>query len=126
MVSLNAYKPETSPLRRLIAAQGKKSFRQLGFPKLCQTHKIDRISCVHPEAASLSQKDSRFQIRIRSVFEPSSGLDVLRTVNVLNKECFPIQKLVEGVQAAFQSLKPGGLWTLGELRRKTRQTTSLS
>jgi hypothetical protein len=126
VVSLNAYKPERSPLRRLIAAQGKRLFRQLGFPKICQTHKIDRISCIHPEAASLSKKDSRFQIRIRSVFERSSGLDVLRTMNVLNKDYFPIQKLVAGVHAAFQSLKPGGLWIVGRtLEDQTNHVTFL-
>ena len=113
VVSLNAYKPERSPLRRLIAAQGKKLFRQLGFPKIGQAHKIDRISCIHPEAECLCKKDSRFQIRVRSVFEHSSGLDVLRTMNVLNKDYFPIQQLVEGVRAAFQSLNPRGLWIVG-------------
>lgn len=126
VVSLNAYKPERSPLRRIIAAQGNRLFRQLGFPKVCQTHKMDRISCIHPEAASLSKKDSRFQIRIRSVFEHSSGLDVLRTMNVLNKDYFSLEKLVEGVHAAFQSLKPGGLWIVGRtLGDRTNHVTFL-
>lgn len=126
VVSLNVYKPERSPLRRLIAAQGKRLFRQLGFPRTGQTYKVDQISCIHPDAASLSKKDSRFQIRVRSVFEQSSGLDVLRTMNVLNKDYFPIQKLVEGVHAAFQSLKPGGLWIVGRtLEDQTNHVTFL-
>ena len=113
-------------MRRIIAAQGKRLFRQLGFPKVCRTHKIDQISCIHPEAVSLSKKDSRFQIRMRSVFEHSSGLDVLRTMNVLNKDYFPLQKLVEGVRAAFRSLKPGGLWIVGRtLEDQTNHATFL-
>ena len=126
VVSLNVYKPERSPLRRLIAARGKRLFRQLGFPKIDQTYKVDQISCIHPDAASFSKKDSRFHIRVRSVFEPSSGLDVLRTMNVLNKDYFPIQKLVEGVHASFQSLKPGGLWIVGRtLEDQTNHVTFL-
>ena len=126
VVSLNAHKPERSPLRRIIAAQGTRLFRQLCVPKVCRTHKIDQISCIHPEAVSLSKKDSRFQICIRSVFEQSSGLDVLRTMNVLNKDYFPIQKLLEGVHAAFQSLKPGGLWIVGRtLEDQTNHVTFL-
>jgi hypothetical protein len=122
VVSLNAYKAERNPLRRLIAARGKRLFGQLGFPKICQTYKINQISCIHPEAASLCKKDSRFQIRLRSVFEQSSGLDVLRTMNVLNKDYFPIEKLVEGCMLLSRVLNAGDCGSLGELWR-TRQIT---
>jgi hypothetical protein len=34
-------------------------------------------------------------------------------MNILNRNYFPIKRLVEGANAAFQSLKPGGLWIVG-------------
>jgi hypothetical protein len=61
---------------------------------------------------------------MRSVFECSPGLDVLRTTNILNKAYFPIERLTEGANAAFQSLKPGGLWVVGRtLENQTNHAT---
>jgi hypothetical protein len=34
-------------------------------------------------------------------------------MNILNRNYFPVERLVEGANAAFQSLKPGGLWIVG-------------
>ena len=124
VVFLNSRKPYRCPLRRLIAARGTKSFQQLGLPQRCSEYRVDRISCVHPEAESLCKSDSRFQICLRSVFECSPGLDVLRTTNILNKAYFPIQRLTEGAKAAFQSLKPGGLWIVG--RTSENQTNHVT
>jgi hypothetical protein len=88
-------------------------FQQLGLPEKCSEYQMDRISCVHPEAEILRKNDSRFHICNRSVFDHSSGLDVLRTTNILNKAYFSREKLSEGVNAAFTSLKLGGLWIVG-------------
>jgi hypothetical protein len=124
VVFLNSRTPYRCPVRRLIAALGEKSFRQLGLPQRCSAYRIDRISCIHPEAESLRKRDSRFQIYTRSVFAHSPGLDVLRTANILNKTYFPTQRLVEGANAAFQSLKPGGLWIVGRtLENRTNHVT---
>src|SRR5205807_9782935 len=101
------------PLRRLIAARAKNSFRRLGLPQPSGEYAIDRISCIHPEADLFSKRDPRLRICARSVFEHRPGLDVLRTMNILNKAYFPVEKLMEGANAAFQSLKPGGLWIVG-------------
>jgi hypothetical protein len=47
-------------------------------------------------------------------------------MNVLNRDYFPMQKLIEGVHAAFQSLKPGGLWIVGRtLEDQTNHVTFL-
>jgi hypothetical protein len=113
VVFMNTRKPYRCPLRRLIAARGKKLFQQSGLPQRCSEYRVDRISCIHPEAESLCKRDSRFQVCKRSVFDSSPGLDVLRMTNILNGTYFPIQRLIEGANAAFQSLKPGGLWIVG-------------
>lgn len=85
---------------------------------------MERISCIHPEAEALRKRNSRFFIYNRSVFEHSSGLDVLRTTNILNKAYFRTEKLAEGVNAAFQSLIPGGLWIVGRtLEDQTNHVT---
>jgi len=113
VVNLNSREPYRCPLRRLIAARAKRKFRLLGLPHRCCEYAIDRISCIHPEADSFSKRDPRLRICTRSVFEHHPGLDVLRTMNILNKAYFPVERLVEGAKAAFESLKPGGLWIVG-------------
>ena len=50
---------------------------------------------------------------MRSVFEHTPGVDVLRTMNVLNKAYFSAEQLVNAASAAFHSLKPGGIWIVG-------------
>lgn len=122
VVFLNS--PYRCPVRRLVAARGKKLFQELGLPQRCSEYRMDRISCIHPEAEALRKRDSRFFICNRSVFENSPGLDVLRTTNILNKNYFPIPKLVEGAKAAFESLTPGGLWIVGRtLKNQTNHVT---
>ena len=124
VVFLNSCTPYRCPFRRLIAARGKREFQQLGLPQRCSEYRVDRISCIHPKAQSLCKRDSRFHICMRSVFECSPGLDVLRTTNILNKAYFPIERLTEGANAAFQSLKPGGLWVVGRtLENQTNHAT---
>lgn len=124
VVFLNSLMRYRSPLLRLLAAQGKRSFRQLGLPHRCGEYPIEKISCIHPEAEALRKRDLRFLICNRSVFENSPGLDMLRTTNILNKAYFPIEKLAEGVNAAFESLIPGGLWIVGRtLENRTNHVT---
>lgn len=55
-----------------------------------------------------------FRLRVRSLFELMPGAcHVLRTMNILNKEYFSPEQLTAGVHAAFQSLKPKGIWIVG-------------
>ena len=119
VVSLCPREPYRYPLNHLVAAHAKRKFRRLSLPdNLADSagrseYRIEKISCVHPEADSLSKRDVRFTIRLRSVFERTPGLDVLRTMNILNLAYFSIQQLIDGIHAAFESLKPGGLWIVG-------------
>lgn len=113
VIFLSHSKAYRFPLRRLIAARARRLFRQLGVSEQCTRSRVDRISCVHPEAISLCRRDSRFEIRLRSIFGHCSGIDVLRTMNILNRSYFSIERLAEGANAAFQTLKPGGLWIVG-------------
>ena len=125
-VSLCPREPYRYPLNHLIAARAKWKFRRLSLPdKLTDSaggceYQIGKISCVHPEANSLSKRDARFTIRLRSVFERTPGLDVLRTMNILNLAYFSNQQLIDGIHAAFQSLKPGGLWIVGRTHEEDK------
>ena len=124
VVFLGYINPYRYPLRRLIAGVIKRSFRKLDLPKQCSAYRVDQICCIHPEAKSLRNIDSRFQICTRSVFAESPGMDVLRTMNILNRNYFPRERLLEGANAAFRSLKPGGLWIVGRtLENQTNHAT---
>ncbi len=118
-VCLCPREPFRYPINHLVAARAMRAFRRLSLPEdlsnVVETCKfrIGKISCVHPEAIALSKKDPRFIIRTRSVFEPATGVDVLRTMNILNLAYFPITKITEGIEAAFHSLRPQGLWIVG-------------
>jgi hypothetical protein len=119
VVSLYPRGPYRYLLNHFVAALAKWRFRRLSLPEnLANSVKdsrcrIDKISCIHPEADSLSHRDLRFTICERSVFERTPGLDVLRTMNILNMAYFPRTCLLDGIHAAFESVKPGGLWIVG-------------
>jgi hypothetical protein len=119
VVSLYPREPYRYLLNHLVAARAKWLFRRLSLPgnladsSVNHKYRIDKISCVHPAARSLSQADFRFTICERSVFHRTPGLDVLRTMNILNLAYFSSDQLVAGIRAAFDSLKPGGLWIIG-------------
>lgn len=76
-------------------------------------YRVDKISCVHPEARRCRHKEPRFHISERSVFESVPGLHILRTMNILNLAYFPTHQLRKGIRAAFESVRPGGLWIVG-------------
>lgn len=109
------------PVNRLIiAARAKQRFEQLDLPDgWTETsggrgYLVGKIPCSHPEARLFSKNNSRFQFRVRSVFECTpDSCHVLRTMNIFNRAYFSTEKLAEGANAAFQSLKPGGIWIVG-------------
>jgi hypothetical protein len=119
VVCLCPREPLRYPVNQFVAALAKRRVRGLSLPKSPSEtegntlYRIDKISCVHPEARALSARDSRFIIRARSVFDNTSDIDVLRTMNILNLAYFPTDRLLEGVRAAYSSVKPGGLWIVG-------------
>ena len=76
--------------------------------------RVRYIPYIHPEAIALTRTNPNFRFCERSVFDATPGTcDVLRTMNIFNRDYFSEQQLTEGVSAAFQSLQPGGLWIVG-------------
>jgi hypothetical protein len=76
--------------------------------------RVRYIPYIHPEAIALTRKNPNFRFCERSVFDATPGTcDVLRTMNIFNRDYFSEQQLTEGVSAAFRSLQPGGLWIVG-------------
>lgn len=123
VIRLISQKPYRCPLRRFMAARAMRSYRELGLPERGSQGNIEEISCVHPEALALSERDRRFQICARSVFEVSAPVDVLRTLNIFNTMYFPKERILEGAKAAFLSLKVGGLWIVGRTIDATNHVT---
>ena len=107
------------PLNRMIAARAKRRFRRLSLPagwmeSGTATYIVSKIPCMHPEALALAKANPAFQLRARSVFERMPGnCHVLRTMNILNRAYLPEARLLEGVEAAFDTLRPGGIWIVG-------------
>lgn len=107
-------------MHRIVAMRERRRIKKRKLPpgwagEAAQTDlNIKRISLVHPEARALATSDSRFEVRKRSVFDiVSSSCDVLRTMNILNRGYFSEGQLTSGISAAWQSLRPGGLWVVG-------------
>jgi predicted methyltransferase len=56
---------------------------------------------------------------VRSVFDHTAGAcHVLRTMNILNLSYFSREQLAEAASAAFDSLRPGGIWIVGRTREE--------
>jgi hypothetical protein len=120
VVSLSHKESSLLPFNRLIAAHARRRLRHLLLPGGWMEspggdgYQVSKINCVHPEVLSFSRTDTRFQLRTRSLFDVTPGaVHVLRTMNILNKDYFPDSQLKEGSQAAFQTLKLGGVWIVG-------------
>ncbi len=124
VVSLHYPESWRYPVNRAVAARAKRRFQDLGLPAGWSQGKMElldparyrvkKIPFIHPEAKAFLAGNSRFQFRTRSVFEHTPGAcHVLRTMNIFNKAYFSTEQLVEGANAAFDSLKPGGIWIVG-------------
>ena len=75
---------------------------------------LRKISVIHPDAESLRSRDPRFSVERHSVFAAlPQPVDVIRSMNIFNLTYFPTERLAEGAQAVWRSLKPGGLWIAG-------------
>ena len=80
---------------------------------------VRKISVVHPDAEALRSRDPRFSIERHSVFAPlPQPVDIIRSMNIFNKTYFSAERLTEGVQAVWRSLKPGGWWIVGRTWRE--------
>jgi hypothetical protein len=120
VVSAYHREPRRYPLNLLLGAWARRRFKRLGLPEGWQQsetgpgYSLRRISCVHPRAASLAARDARFRVRTRSIFEVTPQVcDVLRTVNILNRSYFTEDELTSAANAAFDSVRTGGLWIVG-------------
>lgn len=73
-----------------------------------------RLALTHPRACTLSATTPAFQLAQQSVFTVSHrGPDVIRTMNILNRDYFSDARLSDAVRAIGDSLKPGGVWIVG-------------
>jgi hypothetical protein len=73
-----------------------------------------RLPLTHPRTRALAAIDPAFQLAQQSVFALSHrGPDVIRTMNILNKDYFSDARLSDAVRAIGDSLKPGGVWIVG-------------
>lgn len=73
---------------------------------------LRRIPLVHPDVRAMP--GASFRLREHSVFEPlPEPVDVLRTMNILNRSYFNEEELRRGVAAAGRSVRAGGLWIVG-------------
>jgi hypothetical protein len=120
VVSIRHPEPWRYPVNRFIAARARRRFQRLRLPAGWMEsagsagYQVGKISCIHPEVRLFMQQDPRFRFRERSVFEHAlASCHVLRTMNILNRAYFSTRQLAEGVNAAFHSVKPGGLWIVG-------------
>src|SRR5258706_4068526 len=111
VVNLSDREPLRYPLNYLIATRARRRFRYLplsdGWMESHHNERytVSRMCCMHPQARQMMKTDPRFQMCVRSVFEHTPGIDVLRTMNILNKAYFTAERLVDGANAAFQTLK---------------------
>ena len=118
VVSLHYRESWRYPVNRAIARNARRKFQQLPDHWMERSdparYTVTKIPFVHPEARSFGAKNPRFQFRMRSVFDHTPGAcHVLRTMNIFNKSYFSPEQLAEGANAAFHSIKPGGIWILG-------------
>jgi hypothetical protein len=126
------YHPESRryPWNRWVARRARRRFDNLNLPAgwsaiqstqlqgIPSPHgpdlRVRYIPYIHPEAIALTRKNPNFRFCERSVFDAAPGTcHVLRTMNIFNRDYFSEQQLTEGVRAAFQSLRAGGLWIVG-------------
>jgi hypothetical protein len=115
------------PINRLVQTHAKRQWERVaphvkipdwdgldGEPAPVKQHQftLSRLPILHP--AVLAARCEAFRIRRHSVFSAlSEPVDVIRTMNILNRAYFNDTRLLEGISAVERSLKPGGIWIVG-------------
>jgi hypothetical protein len=75
---------------------------------------LRKISLIHPAAEALRRGTDRFRVKTHSAFEPlAQPCDVIRTMNILNLQYFPEEKLRSAIAAIRASLRENGIWIVG-------------
>lgn len=125
VVSLQRQESWRYAINRLVAARAKRRLDRLGLREgwmesaRGETYRVSTIPFVHPNALQFSKRNPQFQLQTRSVFECLPGsCHVLRTMNILNASYFSTDRLVQGINAAFHSLKEDGIWIVGRTLEK--------
>ena len=113
VVSLCGREPRRYVVNRVVASRAWRRFAQAWGAARAAGGGVSVISCLHPQARRLRARDPRFRVVLRSVFEPTPPVDVVRTMNIFNLDYFPEARLAAGVGAVWASLKPGALWIVG-------------
>jgi hypothetical protein len=81
---------------------------------------VQRIPLIHPEVLELAANNSRFRFRRHSVFETApEPVDLIRTMNLLNRSYFSEAQLNRGIVAIHRSLHEGGIWIVGRTREQS-------
>jgi hypothetical protein len=119
-VGLQHPEPRRYPVNHWVAAWGRRRWKRLRLPPGWMHtsggpgYRVRTIPYIHPLARKLSQANPRFKFCVRSVFEETpAACEVLRTMNILNRDYFSDRQLQDGVKAAFRSLECGGIWIVG-------------
>jgi hypothetical protein len=82
--------------------------------------RLVKLPLVHPEALALADASAEsFAIRSHSIFTAApEPVDVVRTMNILNRAYFDEARLQEGARSVWRSLRAGGLWIVGRTVRE--------
>jgi hypothetical protein len=112
--------PRRYPVNLWLGVRARKRFARLALPEGWMQssggpgYRVRPVPCVHPRAAALAAHNPRFRLRTRSVFEVTpQSCHVLRTMNILNRAYFAEGQLETAANAAFESVRTGGLWIVG-------------
>jgi hypothetical protein len=74
-----------------------------------------QIPLIHPRALSFARQHPNFRITQHDAFtESAEKCDILRAMNLFNPRVFTPENLRRGIQAAFNSLKEGGVFIFGQ------------
>jgi len=87
---------------------------------------LRKIPLTHPEARMLEATEARFSMRCHSAFERlDRPVEVIRTMNLLNRGYFSPERLQEGACAVWHSLRVGGCWIVGRTLKDGRLNASV-
>ncbi len=83
-----------------------------GSPVSIPPFRLRYVPLIHPEVREM--RGEQFRIRQHSVFDAvSHPVDVIRTMNILNRAYFGEDLLAKAAAAVHASLRPGGIWIVG-------------
>jgi hypothetical protein len=133
VIRLNPPEPKSLLVNRLLSHQARARLTRMRATLIIPEDWLDssavtltvppfnlrKISVIHPDAEALQSRDPRFSIERHSVFSAlPQPVDIIRSMNIFNRTYFPTERLTEGAQAIWRSLKPSGWWIVGRTWRE--------